>query len=299
MEFVDRTKGKDRAHRLLKGFLDRCLNMNPYPEDLYDAMKHDVESDVTLNPQGKFTYNLLLEWILEESRLDGDNLQEGEGHCCYCMRRIKASGTHSTLEHVIPKTVEKLEDYLKYYEATSELEDDERIMALKTQFFTKYHKRALPCPHNAAYENLVASCDGSLPKGSKNHKCCNGPRGDKLIPPMMFMPNIHSEMKYKKETGRVIWAENPDVDKRERARIINDVLCLNDDILKMIRFIWCYLSEKGWDCNMPEDERRRVIDTLRPKCSVMDKDVIQDFWQDNYWDLLDEYRYFNDVTKFS
>lgn len=299
MEFVDKNKGRDRARTLLKRFLDRCLEMDPYPADLYEAMKSDVELDTNLNPNQKKTYNLLLEWILEESRLPGDGLNNDEGYCCYCMRKIKATETHSTLEHVIPKSITDTTEYKKYLSSVkSELEKDERIMTLKTTFIDKYHSNALPCPHNAAYENLVASCDGSLPKGSHNHRCCNGPRGDKFIPPLMFMSNIHSEIKYKK-SGVVVWSDNPDVDKRNRARVINEVLCLNDDILRMIRLIWYYLSEQGLDCNLKEKERLRVIDTLRPKLPTIDRDIIQNFWQDNYWNLLDEYRYFNDVNKFS
>lgn len=296
MEFIDKDKGKQRAHQLLKGFLDRCLNMTPYPADIYEAMKNDVDPDTAINPQQEYTYKLLLRWILEESHIEGDGLNSDEGYCCYCMRKIKAHDSHSTLEHVIPKTITDEASYNRYFVVPSELEKDERIMSLKTVFADKYHKVALPCPHNAAYENLVASCDGSLPKGSKDHVCCNGPRGTKEIPPIMFMKNINDEIKYK-TSGVVVWKENKSIDKRERARIINDVLCLNNGILKMIRKIWFFLCAEGMDCSTVE--RRLVIDTLRPQCIGEEKAIIQNFYQDNYWELLQEYTYFNDVSKFS
>ena len=298
MEFVDKARWAERAHLLLKAFLDRCLAKSPYPQNLYDEMKGDVEPDAAINPDQKSTYRLLLEWILEESHLDGDGLRNDEGYCCYCMRRIEAGSHHSTIEHVIPKTVDDAVTYQKYFQFHSELESDERIMALKTVFFSKYHRKALPCPHNVAYENLVASCDGSLPKGSTNHVCCNGPRADHYIPPLTFMPNIKNEIRYK-QSGMVIWNDNQDVDKRERFRVINDELKLNNDILKMVRMIWHYLSENGLDCTVNGADRRRVIDTLRPKCLTIDKGVIQNFLEnDNYWSILEEYRYFNDKNIF-
>lgn len=299
MEFIDKTIGVQRAHLLLKAFLDRCLGKNPYPQNLYDEMKNDVEPDTKINPGQKSTYRLLLEWILEESHLNGDGFHNDEGYCCYCMRKINAGSIHSTIEHVIPKTVDNIETYQKYFQIHSKLENDERIMALKTVFFSKYHSEALPCPHNVAYENLVASCDGSLPKGSTNHICCNGPRGDHYIPPLTFIPTIKNEIKYKK-SGMVIWKDNPNMDKRECCNVINKELKLNNDILMIVRMIWCYLSEKGLDCTIAGNDRRRVIDTLRPKCQAKTKDVIQNFLEnDNYWGLLEEYRYFNDITKFT
>lgn len=298
MEYVDKTKGKDRAHDLLKRFLDRCLQKTPYPTNLYDAMRDDIEPDTVLNPNQKSTYKLLLEWILDESHSDG-NMPNGEGHCCYCMRKIKADETHSTLEHVIPKTTEDLAIYRNYFTVPSELEQNERVMVMKDVFFNRHHRKAPPFPHNVAYENMVASCDGSLPKGSNNHVCCNGPRDNHYIPPLMFMPNIHNEIKYKK-SGMVIWKDNPDIDKRERKRVINDELNLNHSVLKIIRMIWHHLSENKMDCNLSIQEKRRVIDTLRPQCSTIDKEIIQNFLEnDNYWNLLEEYRYFNDTTKFT
>ncbi|MCR5361799.1 MAG: hypothetical protein K6E73_07285 [Bacteroidales bacterium] len=302
MEFVDKSIGAERAHTLLVNYLNRCLNKNPYPENLYDEMKDDVEPDETINPNHDSTYKLLLKWILAESHIDGDGLNDDEGYCCYCMRRIKADDIHSTLEHVIPKSIETEEDYNSYFDVDSELERDENIMTLKTKFFNIRHKQALPCPHNAAYENLVASCDGRLPIGSNNHVCCNGPRGDTKIPPIMFMRNIHNEIEYR-TNGRIIWiAGNPDMNvKRERANVINNVLCLNHDILRCIRRIWYYLAERGLDCDLNEENKRRVIDTLRPQCSLnSEKDMLDNFLeQPIYWNLLDQYRYFNDVNKFT
>lgn len=299
MEFVDKNIYRDRAHQLLKNFLDRCLTKTPYPADLYDELREDVEPDIVLNPNQKTTYKLLLKWILNESHIEGDGLHDGEGYCCYCMRKIKANEIHSTLEHVIPKTIEDLPSYMEYYKVPSSLERRDSIMVLKTIFFDKYHRRALPCPHNIAYENLVASCDGSLPKGTNNHICCNNSRGNHYIPALMFIPEIHDEIKYK-QNGFVIWKNNPNLEKRERCRIINEELKLNNGILRIVRMIWCYLSKEGIDCKLEEEDRRRVIDTLRPLCSSLDKVIIQNFLEnDNYWDLLEEYRYFNDIAKFT
>lgn len=297
MEFVDKTQGKTWAHPLLKRFLDACLRKPVYPTDLYAEMKDYVDPDTSVNPLQKSTYRRLLEGILNETHHASDNAQ-GEGLCCYCMRRIKAADNHSTLEHVIPKSLDSGDGYMNYYEVPSELERDEHVMVPKDIFSVRHHHQAPPCPHNIAYENLLASCDGSLPIGSNNHLCCNGPREDHYIPPIAFIPNIHNEIKYKRN-GVVVWKDNPDVDSRERKRVITDELHLNCSILRMIRLVWHYLSEKHMDCNLSGPDRRRVIDTLRNNCASIDKNVLQNFHQDNYWKLLDEYRYFNDPTKFT
>ena len=115
MEYINKSLA-NKAHKLLKNFLDRCLSYNPYPSDLYEALRDDLEQDTILNPQQERTYRLLLKWILEESRLLNDGLGDGEGYCCYCMRRICYKDTHSTLEHVIPKSIDQGDIYNKYYE---------------------------------------------------------------------------------------------------------------------------------------------------------------------------------------
>lgn len=67
MEFVNKTtEGRRWSHPILKRFLDRCREKTPYPENLYDEMKDDIEPDHTLNPAQKSTYRLLLEGILNE-----------------------------------------------------------------------------------------------------------------------------------------------------------------------------------------------------------------------------------------
>lgn len=295
MEFVDKTHF-ELPHQLLKRFLDRCLLCTPYPKDLYEAMKSDVDEDTTINPTGKSTYKLLLEQILNDSHL-GKNEKHGQGYCCYCMRTICSESSHSTLEHVIPNMTEDKNVFNSYYKVPTKLERDPKTMVFKNVFINRHHCEAPPFPHNVSYENLVASCDGSLPLGSTNHVCCNGPRSQQVIPPLMFISNIHSEIKYRRN-GVVIWCENPDIEKRERHKVISEVLMLNCDILKMIRRIWAYLSEKGMGCQLSAEERRRVIDTLRSEMPLIEKDIIQNFDQDSYWNLLSEYTYFNDSTLF-
>jgi hypothetical protein len=298
MEFIDKKRGQEWAHPILKSFLDRCKECTPYPADLFAAMKSDLDPDVSNNPQQEYTYRRILIGILDESHND-EELPHGVGHCCYCMRTINASDTHSTLEHVIPNMTSSESSYKSYYSVPSELEKDEHVMVYKEIFDNRHKRIAPPFPHNVAYENLVASCDGCLPKGSTNHVCCNNPRGDNYIPPFIFMQNVHQDFKYKSNSGNVIWKNNPDVDSKERMRIVNRVLNLNCSILKVIRMIWFFLSENGMDCKLSMDERRKVIDSLRPQCVFTDKEVLQNFLEsDNYWNLLEEYRYFNDKNKF-
>ncbi|MBR3413115.1 MAG: hypothetical protein IKG81_10560 [Bacteroidales bacterium] len=297
MEFVDKKIGVKWAHPLLKSFLDRCSQCDPYPSNLYDAMKADVDTDMTANPKQETTYKRLLIGILDESH-NGLTLPSGEGCCCYCMRTIKANDTHSTLEHVIPNKTPDAKTYSTYYDVPSELVKDENVMVFKEVFIRRHKKTSPPFPHNVAYENLVASCDGSLPKGSKNHLCCNNPRGDEYMPPFIFMKNIHQEFKYRPTTGYVVWKDNPHVSSRERMSVVNQRLNLNDAILRMIRMLWYYLALNQMDCRLTNAQRRMVIDSFRPHCPPLDKEMLQNFMDDDYWSLLEEYQYFNNVAVF-
>lgn len=294
MDFIDKSKGKNWAHPILKAFLARCASRTPYPADLYDAMKSDIEPDHDLNPTQESTYRRLLSGILCESAG-----REGNPHCCYCMRTLSVSGGHSTLEHVIPNKVPDQNAYNSYFNVPSLLESDRHVMVFRDVFQNRHKGIAPPFPHTIAYENLVASCDGSIPKGSTQHICCNNCRGDQYIPPFMFMRNISQEFVYKSQTGRVIWKGNSFINKRECMRVVTDVLNLNCNCLRIIRMIWFHLAGKGLDCNLSKDEKTRVIDTISAQCNEMDRDVLWNFKNDNYWSLLSEYKYFNDIKKFS
>lgn len=298
MEFIDKKGRRDWAHSILQSFLNRCLDCNPYPADLYEALKSDTEPDTTINPNQETTYKRLLIGILDDS-CKGEGYPSGIGRCCYCMRTIRASETHSTLEHIIPNKTSKIEDYEKYFSVSSNLERDQRVMVYRELFLSRHKKTAPPFPHNVAYENLVASCDGSLPKGSTQHLCCNNPRGDQFVPPFLFMNDIHQEFIYNSQRGTVTWKKNSQIDKRVRAQVINDILNLNCGILRMIRMIWSFLAENGQDCEISPSKKKWVIDTLYQRCDETDKEEILNFNYDNYWSLLEEYRYFNDKNKFS
>lgn len=67
MEFIDKTIGAERAHLLLKAFLDRCLVKNPYPHNLYDEMKDDVEPDTEINPDPKIPIGCYLSGYLKRA----------------------------------------------------------------------------------------------------------------------------------------------------------------------------------------------------------------------------------------
>ncbi len=257
-------------------------------------MRDDVEPDTTINPELKSTYKLLLEQILTETSISRD-MPYGEGYCSYCMRIIRADDSHSTLEHVIPNNTKDQKSYDQYYKVNTKLE--KREMVFRDVFINRHHCSASPFPHNVAYENLVSSCDGSLPKGSQNHICCNGPRDDDYIPPLLFIPEIHEQIKYKK-SGIVIWAANDEVEKRERHQVISEKLRLNCDILRVVRLIWCYLAENNLTHQLDMKDKRRVIDILQSRAASYDSDMLNNFRNDNYWGLLEEYQYFNDKTRF-
>lgn len=129
--------------------------------------------------------------------------REQHGFCCYCMRHLEVN-QHTSLEHVMPHssvTKQNKIDFKKinYYKRFNK--NFKRNVIYKHLNGTKRKWRSGPLyPHFCAYENLVLSCDGSLfidedkdkkLYPSKIHLCCNEHRGNKLIVPLFFIPNIN------------------------------------------------------------------------------------------------------------
>lgn len=262
MEYIDKNKSREWAHKLIKEFLKRCLEENgEYPNDLYNAFMRDATCK-----------SVFVERLLEDNN----------HRCCYCMGNIKGP----TIEHMIPQSVKTEETFLKYCKYSSDL--DCRNITLTKSFLEK-PKDVPPFPHVIAYENLIPSCFGYLPTGAS--KCCNNFRGDKDIQPLVFRPNIHEEIKYY-ANGNVIWTKDPEDEKPTIVRLGLD--CLE---LKTIRRIWYYLANH--DMAVDSANKNQVIDDLLIKMGVP-KDIqennmqqmLMNFKQTEYWNLLKKYTYF-------
>lgn len=192
----------------------------------------------------------------------------------------------STLEHVITQKVNNQEDFSKYFEMDSRL-DNENIM-LEAEFIIN-PKKTPPFPHTVAYENLIPSCLGTFASGEK--KSCNHHRGDRFIQPLIFRENIHNEIKYKID-GSIVWSE----DRADVFPTVN-ILGLNCPELKAIRRIWYYLSSHNLSCD--ESNKDKVIYDIITELENEDMlDMLINFTNVEYWRLLSQYTYFNNVELF-
>lgn len=268
MEYIDKTKSQEWAHTLIKEFLEEYLNeYGEYPENLYDALRKDHKHK-----------DLLVNKLLE------DNLCR----CCYCMREIKGT----TLEHMIPQCVKEHEEFMKYFDLESNLDD---INIMLTKEFLENPKEVPPYPHTIAYENLMPSCFGNLPIGPA--KCCNNYRGNQIIQPLVFRQNIHEEVKYK-SNGSIEWTEDPEPIFPTVSKLGLD--CLE---LRAIRRIWYYLATHNMGCE--DTNKDRVIEDLlielgKPRNAQENnmRNMLFNFKNLDYWKLLEKYSYFNNREVF-
>ncbi len=297
MEFIDKTQTSNikHAHQLLDGFLNRCSQGVNWPSDLYDAMKSDKNPSV---PNANTTYNELRKILLKEN----------QHRCCYCMREIKEFDT--TLEHIIPNKVADQTKYDEYKQYYSQSDWQKMIFAKDFLKSPKWPYRSYP--HTIAYENLIPSCNGKFARintplnshsgNSRVSKSCNNKRGNDFVIPFVINNQMVSEFKYK-EDGRIVWTVDKNITGQERDDLLIkhkeaiDKLGLNCDELVAIRRIWFFLANNGLDLQKDKD---RTIFFLSEddKLTQQEKDMLTNFWSENYWSLLEEYKYFNDVNKF-
>lgn len=298
MEFIDKTQTSNikHAYQLLDGFLKRCSQGVNWPSDLYDAMKSDKNPSV---PNAKTTtYNDLRQILLTEN----------QHRCCYCMREIKEFDT--TLEHIIPNKVADQTKYDEYKQYYSQSDWQKMIFAKDFLKSPKWPYRSYP--YTIAYENLIPSCNGKFARintplnshsgDSRVSKSCNNKRGNDFVIPFVINNQMVSEFEYKKD-GRIVWTVNKAITGQKRIDLLKerketiDRLGLNCDELVAIRRIWFFLANNGLDLQKDKD---RTIFFLSEddKLTQQEKDMLTNFWSENYWSLLEEYKYFNDVNKF-
>lgn len=208
--------------------------------------------------------------------------------CCYCMRAISYK-KHTTLEHVLPRKTKK-DDYntiIHYLNAARYM----KRYVKWTDEPPQYRVKVPPFPHYCAYENLVASCDGSVYDinnpdyqfPSRLHNCCNNIRDKKEIIPMFYLKNINRILIYEYD-GELTYD-----DKYESTiKAIN----LEYPTLKLMRRAWAKISrvynvEDVKKAVVDKELREVIIDDLL--LSSADGYLLK---KDNFWNLLFEYRWF-------
>lgn len=227
-------------------------------------------------------------------------LEDNDCRCCYCMRTLRRNPNsqryHLTLDHVIPNSIETQEDYDAYFTLPTELE--RRDMTLTANFLENPHWP--PYPHRIAFENLVPNCHGIFPGTGNTSKTCNIRRGDAFVHPLVFRKNVKDEIKYYND-GTIVWTTDPGDDKDGNPYV--NLLGLNYIDLRFIRCAWFYLLKEGLSYDIENKEHLfRVMEAELADDNPDSRELfesLEKFKTDDYWNLLGDFQYFNDMNKFT
>lgn len=258
------------------------------------------------NHEGRKYINCTYGAFKKSSNIEQLLHKEQNGFCCYCMRCMEVN-KHTSLEHIMPhRSIDKQKkiDFKKinYYKRFNKNFKRNVVYKHLNDTTKKWHNRP-PYPHFCAYENLVMSCDGSLFIDedkvnnlylSKIHLCCNEYRGNRLIVPLFFIPNINDIIIYHKDgaIGISQIIKSP-LYQIELSNAIEG-LALEHERLRIIRQTWYHIAAS------------RMYDIEQVKVAINDKSLRQNIIMDSgiplnimnrinhpiYWSLLCEYFWF-------
>lgn len=171
--------------------------------------------------------------------------------CCYCLRKL-SDDSSTTLEHIIPQSTQTTDTArLRYYQRVTELGRDNVLTTDEYESQGQPRNTAQPpYPHEVAYNNLVASCNGTFPdiqssKGNLSSCCCNNKRGAYNAFPIYYLQNVDTDLvtylpdgrfQVKVETSHLWYNE---IHEYTDSKGVN----INHDSLVMIRRLW-YLLRK-------------------------------------------------------
>lgn len=310
MKQIDKNKEphKSRANAIIKDYLDNCcLQANGRYEDVrYDSKRDPGHGPCFCNANGG-RYRKELSKILLENQ---------DGYCCYCMRKLKTNQNEEdsdeliTREHIIPRGFSISNtpaDKISYYQVCPELSPAEVILTDEFVDLTHNQTNDLPpYPHKVAYNNLVASCNGTFPyvrneNQGKSKICCNEYRQEKDAYPIYFITGIETMVHYL-PTGDIQARSTISVDVQQKINDVIDNAHLDCKALRDIRYMWYLLShlakEEIFNCNT-EEKRDKLF------CKQLYGDSVQDierasslhsfFTKDDYWNTFMLYDFFYDV----
>lgn len=284
MKWIDKTNEQfaERGHAIVNGFL-----VGQWNEDAKRYVNCDFDT---------FKRNADFKSLL---------LEEQHGYCCYCMRDMNGEvGGHRvdnqcqvTLEHVIPHRDGNDTNF--YKEHCSCLDNVEfRDMNLEENKTT--HIDTPPYPHFCAYENILASCDGSIfqsdnPENecrSRLHETCNNKRGMSRILPIFFLEGVENILVYCKD-GTISYTDAVADDDAPLWDDTIDAIKLENKRLVMFRHAWAeicdteYTEQKVFEARADKTLRLDIIADMN--IATNDQRCLN---KDEYWDLFCQYHWF-------
>lgn len=306
MKWINKNTHRAEADKTVKEYLDNyCIQS----DGRYRNVQYDSNRDGGTGPcfckANSGSYRKRLTKIL---------LDNQDGYCCYCMRKIKTAQREEysdevvTREHIIPRgfTNANLAKVMSYYQQSPELSPNNVI--LTDVFEHPTHNQSAdfpPYPHKVAYSNLVASCNGTFPyirndKENKPKICCNEFRLEKDAFPIYFMRDIETYIHYL-PNGDIHAKTYIPQDIQDK---INDVI-INANLdcapLKEIRRLWYILShvpkERIYNCRTKEQRDYLLSEMLYKNEFFVDGNVElhEKFKKEVFWDTFMLYDYFYEV----
>lgn len=170
-----------------------------------------------------------------------------EGYCCFCMRKI-GEGDTKTLEHIIPDKFEgkenrdeEIKKYEQYVGCNMPYLTKENV-ELAYLFKEERRSETPPYPHDISYHNLVLSCDGKYPTGSKarSSMTCNNYRKQKDYCPVFYDKNMTDAIEYEPSGEIKVNVDSPNEVKEKIAGIVI-AAGLSYSSLRAIRHLWYLL----------------------------------------------------------
>lgn len=272
MKYIDKTLKKQQGEQIVTEFLNCFHNRTKaYPNDMYKAFCSEIDD---AHNHVQFRQRLINEVLI----------QEQDGLCCYCMRRLSEC-KKMTIEHVMPNHAVDKTELDKYRTRATVLDGLPHSEDFKSLSPITYP----PHPHSIAYQNLLLSCDGNLFNESPTPQCCNLKRKHTFLPPFVLYSNIIQTFIYT-EDGMAEWQEDPEPPESKGNAM--RILGLNKSILKMVRRIWFFCTDNN--LNPQIEEKDFVVNTMMgylnfPSMNEEDINMLLNFKKDKYWKLLLEY----------
>lgn len=284
MQYIDKSVHREEGNRITLQYLEdiKIEDEQRYPVDYNNSFR--------ILPKKENSYYKQMVSVL---------LMNQRNYCCYCMRRLTGVGD-TTLEHIIPQSSNT--DRIKYYQR-DEVPELKNQIVLSGDFSHTINPLLEKLPHTVAYDNLVASCHGELPKIEHiddavihDGQCCNNARGNEDIYPI-FLLNIPNLIIYHK-SGQALEGNEEQWNEDVRKVILNTRL--NYESLRDIRRLWFVLKDNSIEeinrLGDNKDTRRDLIRDALYLTSLEQKDIdnlLIKFQKEEYWNTFLLYDWFH------
>lgn len=303
MLYIDKSKHKEEGMQVTKDYLQTCCLGT-------DGRFHNIRYDN--RDSGRTQTFCGYNHREYKKRLINILLENQHNLCCYCLRKLKTAQREEesdkvvTLEHIIPRSITQTDtNVLSYYQSVRELSLAEVVVTDEYESPT-FDQKGTAHPHKVAYNNIVASCNGTFPyvrneNEGKSKICCNEARKNNNAFPIYFIPNIHQYIDYTNK-GDIQGTCLEDIELYTKIEEVIQNTNLYCDSLKQIRMLWFILShvprEDIYSCHTC-NQRDELLSRELYKTEFFDSDVTpfmhDKFKLDDYWNTFMLYDVFYDI----